>query len=70
MGGQRITTTDAALPTLMNLFSRGQKGKLADMTVLSADIMKIPVAQIPKTRCLLTIIGGEIAYDGRSTTAK
>jgi predicted amidohydrolase YtcJ len=40
-----------------------QPGKLADMTVLSADIMKIPVDQIPKTRCLMTIIGGEIVYD-------
>src|SRR5947209_7302243 len=44
-----------------------QPGKLADMTVLSADIMKIPVAQIPKTRCLLTVVGGEIVYDGRKS---
>ena len=33
------------------------------MTVLSADIMKIPAEQIPKTRCLMTIIGGEVVYD-------
>ena len=37
-----------------------QPGKLADMTVLSADIMKIPASQIPTTRCLMTVIGGEI----------
>jgi predicted amidohydrolase YtcJ len=42
-----------------------QPGKLADMTVLSADIMKIPEAQIPKTRCLMTIIGGEVVYPAK-----
>jgi predicted amidohydrolase YtcJ len=38
-------------------------GKLADLTVLSADIMKIPEAEILKTRCLMTVIGGEIVFD-------
>ena len=37
-------------------------GKLADLTVLSADIMKIKEPEILKTRCLMTIIGGELAY--------
>src|SRR2546425_12693130 len=37
-------------------------GKLADLTVLSADIMKISEAQILKTRCLMTVIGGEVSY--------
>ena len=37
-------------------------GKLADFTVLSADIMKIPEPEILKTRNELTIIGGEIVY--------
>src|SRR6266550_2353765 len=40
-------------------------GKLADFTVLSADIMKIPEAEILKTRCLMTIIGGEIVYEAK-----
>ena len=40
-------------------------GKLADFTVLSQDIMRIPEAEILKTRCEMTIIGGEIAYEGR-----
>ena len=40
-----------------------ESGKLADLTVLSADIMKIPEAEILKTRCLMTVIGGEIAYE-------
>ena len=38
-------------------------GKLADFTVLSADIMKIPASDILKTRCEMTVIGGEIVYD-------
>jgi predicted amidohydrolase YtcJ len=40
-------------------------GKLADFTILSADIMKIPEAEILKTRCLMTVIGGEIVYEGK-----
>ena len=40
-------------------------GKLADFSVLSQDIMKIPEPEILKTRCLMTVIGGEIVYEGR-----
>ena len=40
-------------------------GKLADFTVLSADIMKIPEMDILKTRCLMTVIGGEIVYEAK-----
>lgn len=40
-------------------------GKLADFTVFSADIMKIPEAEILKTRCVMTIIGGEIVYEAK-----
>jgi len=42
-----------------------EMGKLADFTVLSADIMKIPEAEILKTRCLMTVIGGEIVYESK-----
>jgi predicted amidohydrolase YtcJ len=42
-----------------------QVGKLADFTVLSADIMRIPEAEILKTRCLMTIIGGEVVYEAK-----
>ncbi|MFN2541319.1 MAG: amidohydrolase [Chthoniobacterales bacterium] len=37
-------------------------GKLADFTVLSRDIMKIPESEILNTRCEMTIIGGEIVF--------
>lgn len=38
-------------------------GQRADFTVLSADIMTIPEAEILKTRCLMTIVGGEVVYE-------
>jgi predicted amidohydrolase YtcJ len=41
-------------------------GKLADFTVLSADIMKIPLPEILKTQNAITIIGGEIVYQAPS----
>jgi predicted amidohydrolase YtcJ len=38
-------------------------GKLADFTILSADIMKIPEMDILKTRNVMTVINGEIVYE-------
>src|SRR5437588_10139755 len=38
-------------------------GKLADFTVLSADIMKIPEPEILKTKNVMTIIGGQVVYE-------
>jgi predicted amidohydrolase YtcJ len=38
-------------------------GKWADLTILSADIMKIPEPEILKTRCVMTVIGGEVVFD-------
>jgi hypothetical protein len=42
-------------------------GKLADFAVLDRDIRKVPVAQIPDTRVILTILGGRVVYDAEST---
>lgn len=39
-----------------------EAGKLADLTVLSNDIMEIAEAEILKTRCVMTVIGGEIVF--------
>jgi len=44
-----------------------ETGKLADLTILSADIMKIPELDILKTRCVMTVINGEIVYESDST---
>jgi predicted amidohydrolase YtcJ len=46
-----------------NLRGTIEIGKLADLTVLSADIMKIPEMDILKTHCLMTVIGGEIVFE-------
>jgi predicted amidohydrolase YtcJ len=40
-------------------------GKLADIAVLSKDIMTIPEDQIPSTTAVYTIVGGKIAYQQR-----
>jgi predicted amidohydrolase YtcJ len=37
-------------------------GKLADITVLSKDIMSCPEDEIPKTEVLYTIVGGKVLY--------
>ena len=42
-----------------------ESGKLADFSVFSADIMKIPEMEILKTRCMMTVIGGEIVYEAK-----
>lgn len=38
-------------------------GKWADLTILSADIMSIPEPEILRTRCLATIVGGEVVHE-------
>jgi hypothetical protein len=43
-----------------------ETGKLADFTVLSQDIMKIPPPEILTTRCEMTVIGGEVVYQAPS----
>jgi predicted amidohydrolase YtcJ len=40
-------------------------GKLADFTVLSADIMKVPEPEILNTKNLMTVIGGQIVYEAK-----
>jgi predicted amidohydrolase YtcJ len=45
-----------------NLLGSLSVGKLADITVLSQDIMTIPEEEIPKTQVVMTIVGGRILY--------
>lgn len=37
-------------------------GKLADLTIFSADIMKIPEPEILKATCVMTVINGEVVF--------
>ncbi len=39
-----------------------EPGKLADLTVLSADILEIPAPQILQTTAVMTVINGEVVY--------
>lgn len=40
-------------------------GKLADITVLSKDILTVPEEEIPSTEVLYTIVGGKVLYEGK-----
>ena len=38
-------------------------GMLADLAVLSQDIFKVPMPELPNTESLLTIVDGRLAYE-------
>ena len=42
-------------------------GKLADIVILSDDILSIPEEEIPDARVLTTIVGGKVAYRAPET---
>jgi predicted amidohydrolase YtcJ len=42
-----------------------EPGKLADLTVIDRNIFEVPITTVHDTKVLMTIIGGEIAYDAR-----
>jgi predicted amidohydrolase YtcJ len=46
-----------------------QVGKIADIAILSDDPLSSPVDLIKETRVIMTLVGGEIAYDARETAA-
>lgn len=69
---QRMTRMEALRSCTINAahaaFEEDQKGsltpgKLADVAVLSRDIMSVPEEEIPGTRLLYTIIGGEVVFE-------
>jgi predicted amidohydrolase YtcJ len=43
-----------------------EAGKLADITVLSRDIMTVPEEEIPSTDVLYTIVGGKVMYQSKN----
>jgi predicted amidohydrolase YtcJ len=45
-------------------------GKLADLVVLSQDILHVPLEELPKTESVLTIVGGKIVYDSNSVSMR
>jgi predicted amidohydrolase YtcJ len=44
-----------------------EPGKLADFSVFSADWMKVPEAEIPRSEAVMTVIGGEVVFEGTVT---
>jgi predicted amidohydrolase YtcJ len=44
-------------------------GKLADITVLSKDIMSVSEAEIPATEVLYTMVGGQVVYRSKIGTS-
>lgn len=54
-------------------FAEGKKGTLApgmlaDLAVLTQDIFVVPAAALPATHAYLTMVGGKVVYDGRTST--
>ncbi len=75
---QKMTRAEAlkayTLSNAVAAFEEGSKGsitpgKLADIDVLSVDIMRVPVDEIPSARVDYTILGGRVAYTRASTAA-
>jgi predicted amidohydrolase YtcJ len=65
--GLRSYTRDAASAAFEeNLKGTLAPGKLADIVVLSQDILSIPAERIRETHVLATIIGGQIRYERQS----
>jgi hypothetical protein len=76
---QKITREDALrLSTINNarlIFQEERRGsiepgKLADVTVLSDDILTVPDAQVEKTTAVLTMVGGKIVHRAASFSAR
>ena len=59
----RARTLDAAYAAFEeDIKGSLETGKLADITVLSKDILEVPAEEILDARVLYTIVGGEVRY--------
>jgi len=72
LGGQKLSRTEALRIYTINpayaMFSEDrlgsiEPGKLADLVVLSDDIMQIPEERILETKVLATLVGGRAVHD-------
>ncbi|MCS7023224.1 MAG: amidohydrolase [Bryobacteraceae bacterium] len=65
MEALRSYTRDAAFAAFEeNMKGSLKPGKLADITVLSKDILTVPDAEILQAKVLYTIVGGKVVYQG------
>ncbi|MGH8203074.1 MAG: amidohydrolase family protein, partial [Steroidobacteraceae bacterium] len=77
-GSDQVLTSDEALAILtanaayaaFQEKERGsiEPGKLADFSVYSSDWMKVPAAEIPRSQPVMTVIGGEVAWEAKEGT--
>ena len=59
-------TSDAAYAAFMEReVGRLAPGYRADLAVFDRDLTTVPFAEIPKARCLLTLVGGEVAFEAK-----
>jgi hypothetical protein len=59
-------TSDAAYAaSAENELGRAAPGYRADLAVFDRDLTSIPLREIPKARCVLTMVGGEIVWRGK-----
>ena len=72
---ERISLADAIKGYTLNAAFAGRRektegsvepGKVADLIVLSQDIFKVAPVNIGKTKVVLTMVGGRIAYTSKS----
>ena len=75
---QRMTREEAlrsyTIASAYAAFEEGVKGsitpgKLADLVVLSKDIMRVPEEEIPTARVQMTILGGKVRYGTKDVAA-
>ena len=75
---QRVTSAEGlAAYTLNNAYAAFEEkekgsitpGKLADLVVLSKNIMTVPEDEIPTARVELTILGGVVKYERKAAAA-
>jgi predicted amidohydrolase YtcJ len=60
----RLYTTSAARYTFEeNIKGSVEVGKLADLAVLSDDLLSVPEEKIKDIRAMLTIVGGKVVYE-------
>jgi len=63
MEALRMYTIDAAYAAFEEKIKGSlTPGKLADITVLSKNILNIPASEIPETEVVMTILGGKVVY--------
>jgi predicted amidohydrolase YtcJ len=60
----RAFTIDAAYAAHAETLTGSlEAGKLADLVMLSADIMRVPAPEILRTTVRMTVVGGEVVYE-------